>query len=82
MVLIIRGGPVADIDARLAKLHLPPLHGAGGTLPAPKVAFVWDPEVWGDPNVPGNSAPPTGRARPSSTGSAPTSTPSSPTIAG
>jgi hypothetical protein len=56
MVLIIRGGPVAGIDARLAKLHLPPLHGAGGTLPTPKAAFVWDPEVWGDPNVPGNSA--------------------------
>jgi hypothetical protein len=56
MVLIIRGGAVADIDARLAKLHLPPLHGASGTLPVPQVAFVWDPEVWGDPNVPGNSA--------------------------
>jgi hypothetical protein len=32
------------------------VRGASGSLPQPKVAFLWVPEVWGDPNVPGNSA--------------------------
>jgi hypothetical protein len=55
MVLIMRGGPVDQIDARLHRLHLPPLRGASGELPRPKVAFLFVPEVSGDPPVPGNS---------------------------
>jgi hypothetical protein len=56
IVLIMRGGPVEQIDAKLQALGMPPVRGASGTLPQPKVAFLWVPEVWGDPNVPGNSA--------------------------
>jgi hypothetical protein len=56
VVLIMRGGPVDQINAKLQHLGLPPVRGASGTLPEPKVAFLWVPEVWGDPNVPGNSA--------------------------
>jgi hypothetical protein len=56
LVLILRGGTVRDISARLERLGMPPVRGARGTLSMPKVAFVWDPEVWGDPNVPGNAA--------------------------
>jgi hypothetical protein len=55
MVLIMRGGPVDQINAQLHALHLPPVHGASGTLPQPKIAFLFVPEVSGDPNVPGNS---------------------------
>jgi hypothetical protein len=56
IVLIMRGGPVDQINAKLHALHMPPVRGASGALPQPKVAFLWVPEVWGDPNVPGNSA--------------------------
>jgi hypothetical protein len=56
MVLIMRGGPVEAIDAKLAALGMPPVSGASGVLPRPRVAFMWVPEVWGDPNVPGNAA--------------------------
>jgi hypothetical protein len=56
VVLILRGGDVAQIDARLHRLHMPRLRGVSGALPTPKVSFLWDPEVWGDPNLPGNAA--------------------------
>jgi len=55
IVLIMRGGPVSQIDAELHALGMPPVRGAGDTLPKPKVAFLFVPEVSGDPNVPGNS---------------------------
>ena len=56
IVLIMRGGPVDQINASLHRLGLPPVRRASGDLPRPKVAFMFVPEVWGDPNVPGNSA--------------------------
>jgi hypothetical protein len=56
VVLVLRGGDVAALNARLRRLRMPRLRGASGTLPTPTVSFVWDPEVWGDPNVPGNAA--------------------------
>ena len=55
IVLIMRGGPVDQINSKLHALGLPPVRGASGSLPRPKVAFLWVPEVSGDPNVPGNS---------------------------
>jgi len=44
-VLIMRGGPVAAIDARLHALGLPRVHGiaADATLPTLPVAFLWVP---------------------------------------
>src|SRR3954453_19507449 len=45
--LILRGGPLADIDAKLAKLHLPPVRGrdAGDELAEPQVALLWVPQT-------------------------------------
>jgi hypothetical protein len=55
--LIVHGGPAAAIDAKLTALGMPPL--AGGDLPAnpaPETRVVWNPQGFGDPNIPGNSA--------------------------
>jgi len=55
--LIVHGGPIADINAKLAKLGMPPV--AGGDLPEnpfPATRVVWNPQGYGAPNIPGNSA--------------------------
>jgi hypothetical protein len=55
--LIVHGGAVSGIDAKLKSLGLPPL--AGGDLPAnpaPATRVVWNPQGFGDPDIPGNSA--------------------------
>jgi hypothetical protein len=55
--LIVHGGPAADIDAKLKALGMPPL--AGGYLPAnpmPMTRVIWNPQGFGDPDIPGNSA--------------------------
>ena len=56
--LILRGGPVAQIDATLAKLHLPPVRGrdGGDELPEPQVSMLWVPQTEGSPPIPRNSA--------------------------
>ncbi|GAC1319547.1 MAG: hypothetical protein NVSMB25_10510 [Thermoleophilaceae bacterium] len=54
-VLIVRGGRVADIDSRLARLGLPPVAVGSAVLPQPKVAFLWVPQVAGAPDTPANS---------------------------
>ena len=53
--LVLRGGPIEAIDAKLARADLPPLRGAAGGLPTPKVSLLWVPQVAGAPNVRGNS---------------------------
>ena len=56
--LIVHGGAAADIDAKLKSLGLPPLAG-GADLPAnamPNTRVVWNPQGFGDPDIPGNSA--------------------------
>ena len=56
--LIVHGGAAADIDAKLKTLGLPPLAG-GADLPAnpmPATRVVWNPQGFGDPDIPGNSA--------------------------
>jgi hypothetical protein len=50
-VLILRGGDVGALNARLAALHLPPVRGASAALPAPQVAFVWSPMTGGSPMI-------------------------------
>jgi hypothetical protein len=57
-VTILRGGPVSEIDAKLAALHLPAVQGisASASLPVSPIAFVWCPETAGTPNVPSESA--------------------------
>lgn len=51
--LILRGGSVANIDAELHRLSMPPLH-AGADLPRPQVAMLWVPMTGGSPDIPGN----------------------------
>jgi hypothetical protein len=55
--LIIRGGRVATIDARLRALGLPRLRQGGRTvrrLPQPKVAMQWAPMTAGSPAIAAN----------------------------
>jgi hypothetical protein len=54
-VLILRGGPVASIDAKLHALGMPPVRTAETDLPRPKVAFLWVPQVAGAPDTRANS---------------------------
>jgi hypothetical protein len=54
--LILRGGPVADINVELAGLKLPPLSTRAVELPAPQVAMAWVPQTEGTPNIRKNSA--------------------------
>jgi hypothetical protein len=54
--LIVHGGPAATIDARLKALGLP---GIGQDLPAnplPNTRVVWNPQGYGAPDIPQNSA--------------------------
>ncbi len=55
-VLILRGGPLAAIDARLHALGLPPVRGAHtSALPQLPVAFLWVPQTAGSPETQANS---------------------------
>jgi hypothetical protein len=55
IAVVLRGGVQADVDAKLAKLGLP---GVDRDLPitTPKLRMVWNPQGFGAPDVPGNSA--------------------------
>jgi hypothetical protein len=55
VTLVLRGGDVATIDARLRKLRLPRLRTASATLPTPKVAMMWVPMVAGAPDTRANA---------------------------
>ncbi len=51
VTLIMRGGLVSLIDARLAALRLPALRTTLRYLPTPKVSMVWAPMVGGSPEI-------------------------------
>src|SRR5262249_1529076 len=54
--VILHGGPAAQVDPKLRRLGLPPL---GRDLPvnqAPELKVVWNPQGYGAPNIPPNSA--------------------------
>lgn len=54
--LILRGGPVADIDAKLRGLGLPPVQDPrGAELPRPPVALMWVPQTEGSPPIAANA---------------------------
>ena len=55
MAVVLRGGTQAQINAKLARLGLP---GIDRDLPVttPKLRMVWNPQGFGSPDVPGNSA--------------------------
>jgi hypothetical protein len=56
LYLIVHGGSRAEIDAQLAGLGLPRLGGAGDPPANPLVRVIWNPQGFGNPNIPGNSA--------------------------
>ena len=55
IAVVLRGGPEAAVNAKLARLGLP---GVRQDLPVttPKLRIVWNPQGFGAPDVPGNSA--------------------------
>jgi len=55
IAVVLRGGPASVVNASLARLGLP---GIGHDLPVttPKLRIVWNPQGFGSPDVPGNSA--------------------------
>jgi hypothetical protein len=55
IVLILRGGDVAGIDAKLRRLRMPPVGTSAGALPAAPVSFQWVPQVAGSPDTARNS---------------------------
>lgn len=55
--LIVHGGPLSVVDAKLRSLGLPPSRtGDLATNPVSRVQVVWNPQGFGSPDVSGNSA--------------------------
>jgi hypothetical protein len=54
--VLLHGGPATDVDAKLRRLGLPPVGRDLPPNPAPTLKVVWNPQGYGSPNVPGNSA--------------------------
>jgi hypothetical protein len=52
--LILRGGPIAEVDARLRRLGLPGVRTDVEELPRPSIAMVWVPQTRGTPDIPAN----------------------------
>jgi hypothetical protein len=52
--LILRGGPVAGIDAQLRRLGQPAVETGAAELPRPQIAMVWVPQTRGTPDIPAN----------------------------
>lgn len=53
IALLSRGGTAAQLSARLRKLGQP---GVPGDFPRTQARMVWNPQGFGAPNIPGNSA--------------------------
>jgi hypothetical protein len=55
--LLVHGGPLEGVNAKLRRLGLPPAHTSGlAANPVSRVRVVWNPQGYGSPDVPGNSA--------------------------
>jgi hypothetical protein len=52
--LILRGGKVAAIDAKLRRLRMPAVRTAAPQLPRAPVALMWVPLSFGNPEIPKN----------------------------
>jgi hypothetical protein len=50
-VLVVRGGDVAGLNGRLARLGMPAVATAAPALPRPAVAFQWVPLTFGNPEL-------------------------------
>ena len=51
LALIVRGGEVASIDARLRRLGMPPVRTGAQLLPGANVALMWVPLSFGNPEI-------------------------------
>jgi hypothetical protein len=51
LALIVRGGEVARIDAKLRRLGMPPVRTGARLLPGAKVALMWVPLSFGNPEI-------------------------------
>jgi hypothetical protein len=58
LYLILHGGPLAGVNARLARLGLPPVRTNADLAdnPYPTLRVIWNPQGYGSPDLPGNSA--------------------------
>jgi hypothetical protein len=55
--LLVHGGPAASVNAELRRLGLPPARtGVLAANPVNRVRVVWNPQGYGSPDLPGNSA--------------------------
>jgi len=52
----VRGGPPGVVNAKLRELGLPPLPGAVAANSSARVRVVWNPQGYGSPDLPGNTA--------------------------
>lgn len=55
IAVLLRGGVQVDVNRRLAKLGLPGIH-QDLAITTPKLRIVWNPQGFGAPDLPGNSA--------------------------
>ena len=55
IAIVLRGGVQADVNRRLARLGLPGIH-QDLAITTPKLRIVWNPQGFGAPDLPGNSA--------------------------
>jgi hypothetical protein len=51
LALVVRGGEVAAIDAKLRRLGMPPVQTGAEELPTPQVALLWVPLSFGNPET-------------------------------
>lgn len=51
IALITRGGEVATIDAKLRRLRMPPVRTGAAELPRARVALMWVPLSFGNPEI-------------------------------
>jgi hypothetical protein len=54
--LIVHGGSKAVIDAKLRRLGMPPIAHDLPENPMPSTRVIWNPQGYGDPDIPANSA--------------------------
>jgi hypothetical protein len=55
--LLVHGGPPEAVNAKLRRLRLPPAHvGELVANPVSRLRVVWNPQGYGSPDLPGNSA--------------------------
>ena len=51
IALVVRGGDVETINAKLRRQGLPPVRTGAGELPRPKIALMWVPLSFGNPEI-------------------------------